>query len=266
MKANLTIVNSHIEETITLINGLFVGKESWKDIVPAFSDRYRIVLYDGRCQGINQGWNEDFTLQDLTHDLLEILNYANVEKTLLLGLSNGGRVALKFAELFPQRVSSVFACDTYANLTPLLKMKLCSWLLANQIGGPLHRFDVATPWIWGESTLQKSENIILKYRENARKISKKAARLLINSALSGNINLGKINRPVYLFFGKEDLLTPQSYHQDIANRLLHSVVFELDGGHASLIEYPNQAYTILRPLVDKIFQGDCVEAMDSNFL
>jgi 3-oxoadipate enol-lactonase len=174
---------------------------------------------------------------DLEH-LLEKLEITNV---VLVGLSNGGRIALEFARRFnhaEKKIRAVVACDTYDNPSPLLKAKLRSWLWAHEESGPLHRFDIATPWIWGEETFKEKEELIMSYREKAGLVLDHVVKNLILGALETDIAIGEIDCPVLLIAGTEDLLTPVFYHEEMQKKLKHGELVKVKAGHASLIERP----------------------------
>ncbi len=167
-----------------------------------------------------------------------MITYLKLEKIILVGLSNGGRVALDYACRFKNNLEAIVACDTYDVITPLLKAKLSSWLLAHEEGGPLHRFDIATPWIWGEEVFAKKSELILSYRDKADFMMDHVVRNLILGALETNIDVTKIDCPVLLLAGDQDLLTPVAYHELMKSKMKNAELAIVNSGHASLLEKP----------------------------
>ncbi len=223
---------------IVCINGLFTSRQSWKISAEILRVNFRVFTYDGRGQGEGPRPNEAYRFSELLSDLSETLDAAGVRETFLLGISQGGRIALKFAELFPARALGVMAADTYHELTPLLRLKINSWLVAHRAGGALTRFDIAAPWIWSEAVLRERPELYEFYRsrsniENARVIER-----LIESSLEGSVDLGKIECPVVYVVGEEDCLTPMHQHRRMASLTAQAAVVEVRGGHASLLEFP----------------------------
>jgi 3-oxoadipate enol-lactonase len=224
---------------LVFVNGLFAGLNSWDESVHYFEEDFRVLRYDGRGQGESPRPVGEYQLPYLVSDLKELLDELNIEEANFVGLSNGGRVALEFAALYPHRVTSVVASDTYDEPSPLLQLKLKSWLDANRKGGPAHRFDVATPWIWGETIIQQRPELLDFYRERAGLEKVHVIEGLIEGAIeSHSIELKDVTCPVLLTVGREDLLTPPFMHERMMKKLPQGALKVVPGGHASLLEYP----------------------------
>ncbi len=239
---------------LVLVNGLFAPLESWGESVAMLTKSFRVLRYDGPGQGQGPKLEGVYSLDKLTNYLKDLLDSLEIEKCSFLGLSNGGRIALNFASLFPERVEAIVAADTYAHTSELLKRKLKSWLQANRIGGPTHRFDVATPWIWGESIVNERPELLDYYRERAGLADNEIVEGLILGAMEErSIDLSALQCPVLYIAGKEDVLTPPFMHREMASKTEGSQFIEVAGGHASLLEYPRTMEDIISPwLVERL--------------
>ncbi|MBC97110.1 MAG: hypothetical protein CME63_05135 [Halobacteriovoraceae bacterium] len=245
--------NDQHKPWLVLVNGLFAPLESWDAQVESLVKDFRVLRYDGPGQGSAPHWPGDFSLETLTLYLEELLEELNIEKAYFIGLSNGGRISLRLAEKSPRKVLGLVAADTYASVSNLLKRKLASWLEANRVGGPTHRFDVATPWIWGESLLEEKEELLDFYRERAGSLENRVVEGLIIGAMENqSIDLGKIKCPSLFICGKEDLLTPSLLHKKMQEQLKGSLFYEVPGGHASLLEYPETMEKVILPWLQNL--------------
>ena len=164
-----------------------------------------------------------------------------------MGISNGGRISLKFASLYPEKCLKVVACDTYDEVTEIMNMKIKSWLKAQEIGDQEHRFDISSPWIFGESFVNNNKDLLENFRENASSQNKDAIAGLIRGALSGYVELEKIKSPVLYLVGEEDILTPYDLHKRMCQKTKISDVKKISGGHASLYEYPENMEKFVVP-------------------
>jgi len=247
---------------LVLVNGLFASLESWEKSVSSLSNHFRVLRYDGRGQGRGPRPLSGYGLDELTADLLSILEENRIEKAFFVGLSNGARVALNLASLHPSKVSGICACDTYASVSPLLKMKLSSWLEANRVGGPSLRFDVATPWIWGETIVKEKPELLAFYRERAGLEKVHVIEGLIKGAMEDKtIDLTQIKCPVLLCVGREDLLTPSFIHEQMCEQLFMATLKIVKGGHASLLEEPTNIEEFILPWAkDQIAQNKLVDS------
>jgi pimeloyl-ACP methyl ester carboxylesterase len=80
---------------LTLAHGFVLDRTSWDDQFGVFARQYSVLRYDLR------GWGDSAQEQaeppfSPRQDLLSLLDYLNIEKTYLLGLSGAGTVALDF--------------------------------------------------------------------------------------------------------------------------------------------------------------------------
>jgi len=255
--------------TIVFINGLFAELTSFDPAITLLKERYPDRFHLLRYNGYGQGELGQFKVEELAepltllHFVRQLYQLLGEVKTTgpiyLLGLSNGGRVALKFAELYQRDflIPAVFALDTYDQVTPMIEAKLKSWLQAYLVGGASLRFDIATPWIWGEKIFNEKSEIILSYREKANLFKKASVEHLINQAIDKNleqqINLDNINTPVHLICGQYDLLTPVFLHEKMLQRLKKGSLQIVETGHASIIERPN---IILENVMSKIIENE----------
>jgi DNA-binding winged helix-turn-helix (wHTH) protein/alpha-beta hydrolase superfamily lysophospholipase len=89
----------------------------WGHWVRAFSRRYRYVRYDPRGCGLSDRDLRGADLTDLdlwVDDLRRVVDSTGRDRVALLGLSQGGPVALTFAARYPERVSHLVLYGTYA--------------------------------------------------------------------------------------------------------------------------------------------------------
>ncbi|OUR99598.1 hypothetical protein A9Q84_00840 [Halobacteriovorax marinus] len=238
---------------LVLVNGLFADLNSYDEVVKNLGDEFHILRYDCRGQGKSFKPDGIYTLSKHVEDLESLIKDLCIQDLTILGLSNGGRIALEFAKRNRDLVLGVVACDTYDKPSELLKLKLQSWLKAFETGGATHRFDVATPWIWGESLLQKNPSLIAFYRERAGEMEAHAVKGLIEGAMEGDVSLEAIHCPVFLVVGREDVLTPPFLHEDMCNKArAQSKKIQMrivPGGHASILEYPLTVMNEILPFV-----------------
>ncbi|MGO4571613.1 3-oxoadipate enol-lactonase [Microvirga sp. 2TAF3] len=88
----------------------------WREVVPAFLDRFRIVLYDKRGHGLSDAPPAPYTIDDHADDLLALLDRLGIGPAAIVGLSVGGMIAQRLAVRTPDRVSALVLCDTAARI------------------------------------------------------------------------------------------------------------------------------------------------------
>jgi 3-oxoadipate enol-lactonase len=86
---------------VVLIHGGLVDSRQWDDQMPPLARRFRVVRYDLRGYGRSDAPSGKFSHID---DLRALLDFLEIERATVVGLSLGGMVAADFALEFPQRV------------------------------------------------------------------------------------------------------------------------------------------------------------------
>lgn len=225
---------------IVLINGLFSAKEHWLPATQYLSDHFQILSFDGRHQGELAGIKEEVSLNSCVEDLNDLLKSLNIHACFLVGISQGGRVALEMAVKYSSKVKGLIVAGTYHKLDKALKDKLLIWKKANEQGGGAERFKAAGPWIWSKDSLEKNESELNQYKESASSFPIHSAQALIEMALEDyEINISHIDTPTLILTGVEDILTPISHHRSILEKIPKAKLKKIPGAHASLFENPS---------------------------
>jgi DNA-binding SARP family transcriptional activator/class 3 adenylate cyclase len=76
----------------------------------------RVVVHDKREQGLSDRFGRPPTVEEGVADIEAVLDAAGVERAALLGISEGGPLAIAFAATRPQRTSALVAYGTWARL------------------------------------------------------------------------------------------------------------------------------------------------------
>jgi pimeloyl-ACP methyl ester carboxylesterase len=77
--------------TVVLIHAGVANLRMWDPLVPALSDRYRVIRYDTRGYGQTEAEHTEFSNRD---DVVAVLDHLGVERATLVGTSRGGIIAI----------------------------------------------------------------------------------------------------------------------------------------------------------------------------
>lgn len=231
--------------TVVLVNGLLTDTSSWRPTIAALSPKYRVLAYD--CRG--QGKSDKPTPPDgggypprlHARDLGGLLDHLAVGRAHFIGLSSGGCVALQLAADRPEWFRSIIVASAYARVDAALRAKLRSWVSAMEAGGAPLRFDVATPYVWGETHLDRNYEALKPFRDTALGISLEPAMNLIRGGMDHDIldRLPEIRVPVLVVTGDEDILTtPKHWRQLLTGLPAAEHATMRNAGHATLLEQP----------------------------
>lgn len=86
----------------------------WRHLLRELGKHHSIIRYDERANGLSDWDVEDGSFEAWVHDLETVVDAASVEKFALMGISQGGPVAIAYAVRHPERVSHLILCGAYA--------------------------------------------------------------------------------------------------------------------------------------------------------
>jgi pimeloyl-ACP methyl ester carboxylesterase len=72
--------------------------------VPEFARDHQVIIYDQRGTGKSPARGDDFTTERLAHDASALLDHLGIGRAVIVGHSNGGRVAQMLAVEHPEKV------------------------------------------------------------------------------------------------------------------------------------------------------------------
>lgn len=104
---------------LLLIMGFGDDCQAWANQVPAFSTRYRTIVYDHRGVGRSDKPADGYSIQQFANDAAALLKTIGIQRAHVLGYSMGGRVAQDFAARYPELVQSLILAATASKPNPL---------------------------------------------------------------------------------------------------------------------------------------------------
>ncbi|GAB5602533.1 hypothetical protein FJNA_10580 [Thermus sp. FJN-A] len=242
---------------VVLLNGLFQRLESWDPVLP-YLEGFTLLRYDMRGQGESEAPEGAYTPRAHAEDLLALLDRIGWREAALVGLSNGGIVALEAARMAPERVRALILACTTPYLDPVLRAKVESWLHALRAGGTLLRLRVALPWVFGARFLNAHPELLDEegLRALAAQAPTEAAqeRLLLGFLTFSDLRPGLkgLHLPALVLYGEEDLLFPRPYAEVLAEAL-GARLSPLPTGHAAPLEDPPAFARAVRNFLEDIY-------------
>ncbi len=84
------------------------------DLYHFLADRFRLIRYDGRCNGLSDWDVADVSFEALQHDLDTVVDALGLRSYALLGISQGSSLSIAHAVRYPERVSKMVLHGGYA--------------------------------------------------------------------------------------------------------------------------------------------------------
>jgi len=91
-------------EPVVLLHGLGSSGRDWEYQIPAFAERYRVIVPDLRGSGDSDKPPGPYRIADYAADIWALLDKLGIAEANLVGLSMGGATAFEMAATRPERV------------------------------------------------------------------------------------------------------------------------------------------------------------------
>lgn len=97
---------------LIILHGLYGSSDNWVSIARKLSPHYTIYLVDQRNHG-RSPHSTEHTYEAMAADVDELMISENIEKAYILGHSMGGKTAMLFAALHPDKLLGLIVVDIY---------------------------------------------------------------------------------------------------------------------------------------------------------
>jgi 3-oxoadipate enol-lactonase len=221
---------------VVLSNSLGTELSLWESQIAGLTRHFRVLRYDTRGHGRSKSPGSAYSLDDLGGDVLDLLNFLEIERFHVCGVSLGGITALWLAINAPERVLSLMPCNTAARIG-----SESSWnaRIEQVTEYGLASIADATMERWFTESFRRSDPVRV---ETAR-------RMLLHTDAQGYIAccaalrdadlrdaVATIAVPALVVSGAHDPVTPPSDGQYLQDAIPSARYCELNAAHISNVE------------------------------
>jgi esterase len=97
-------------EHLIILHGLFGMLDNWHSLATRFGNNFQVWAIDQRNHG-KSPHSDDFDYDLLVEDLFEFCTQQNINTANIIGHSMGGKVAMEFALVHPEKVLKLIVAD-----------------------------------------------------------------------------------------------------------------------------------------------------------
>lgn len=251
---------------ILFIQGLGAGKAGWALQRLATAPWYQAIALDNRGAGRSDKPHGEYTLEQMADDAIAVLDHAGIETAHVVGASMGGAISQIVAVKYPERTRSVTLACTAGTNHPWREELLTSWkdnALERGMGamstdavrwviGPrsFRRFLPAMGWL-GPLALGRPSHAFANQVD-----------AILNVDESFADDVGKIEVPVLVLAGNQDILTPRGDSEELAERIPTAELVVISGAaHGFMVEH---ATTFNRVLLEFLERAEAAWDSRSN--
>jgi pimeloyl-ACP methyl ester carboxylesterase len=240
-------VHSKNSEWVVFIHGAGGSSAVWHKQIRVLKQEFNLLLIDLRGHGksidLPQAiWNDEYTFEAVTEDILEVLDHLKLPPAHLMGVSLGTILARQLAEMQPHRVKSLIMAGAISRLTTQSQVLMV-------LGNIFKRF---IPYMW---LYRLFAFVIMPRKQHAesRNLFIQEAQKLCQKEFIRWFKLTKDINPLLRYFKEKDLGIPTLYvmgDQDvmflepvkkIVRAHKHAILRILDHcGHVVNVEKPDE--------------------------
>ncbi len=241
----VTYLNQESDSWVTFVHGAGGSSSIWFKQLREFKKHFNILLLDLRGHGDSQpglkdAFDDKYTFDYITEDILEVLDYLKIQKSHFIGISLGTVLIRNLAEKYPGRVESMVLGGAIIRLDMRFRILM-------GFGG---LFKSLVPYIWLYKLFtfaimpdgNHKESRLLFVREAKRMYQKEFVRWYkmgsqINRLLRF-FRAGDINIPTLYVMGGEDYLFLPSVKKMVQKQSQSSLLTIEHCGHVVNVEQP----------------------------
>ena len=97
-------------KVVCILHGLFGQSDNWQTHANKLSSYFRVITVDQRNHGHSE-WHHEFSYKHLAEALEELVQHLQIDTFYLIGHSMGGKTAMHYAQIYPDRFEKVIVVD-----------------------------------------------------------------------------------------------------------------------------------------------------------
>ena len=228
-------------EFVIMMHGIGGNRLNWTDQIAAFSPRFHAAAWDARGYGDSDDYAGVLAFDDFVADVLRVLDHVGAERAHLVGLSMGGRIAMRTALLQPARVATLTLVDTHEGFAAFSAAQRQAFvdsrrapLLAGRDPRDIAE-GVARSLVGPHATPAQLQELVDSISMLHKDSYVKSLQATVRQVDVGDLRA--IRAPAHFIVGEHDPLTPPAMHHDMAAKLGGAPVSVVPrAGHLSNIE------------------------------
>ena len=223
---------------LLLVAGLGGVAAYWQPQLEAYARHYRVLTYDHRGCGRSARSKGLYTVDEMTGDLLSLMDHLEIEKAHLLGHSTGGAIGQTLAVTHPERLLSLTLYSSWTRTDAFMRRSMETRKTLLETAG-VDAYIKATPlflypdwWINGSPEKLAALDAATRASFPPVEIAAKRCQAVIDFDRVEELN--RITAPTHVLCAKDDFLTPFYFSEELARRIPGARLTALArGGHAA---------------------------------
>jgi aminoacrylate hydrolase len=223
---------------VLLVPGLGGVGSYWNPNIAAFSQKHRVVVHDHRGTGQSSRSRIRYSVDQMTDDLLGLMDHLGIEQAHLVGHSTGGAIGQTIAVKHPERLKSLVIYASWSKADPFFRRVFeARRALLTEAGAAAYVRATAVflypDWWVNENLglLEEREKVGMPTFPPPEIV---ASRIDAIVSFDRTAELPNIKTPTLVICAKDDFLTPPYFSRELARLIPGSELHVLEsGGHCA---------------------------------
>ena len=223
---------------VLLVPGLGGVGSYWNPNIPGFARKHRVVIHDHRGTGQSSRSRIRYSVDQMTDDLLRLMDHLDLDEAHLVGHSTGGAIGQTLAALHPERLKSLVIYASWTKADPFFaRVFAARRALFTEAGAAAYVRATAVflypDWWVNENIalLEEREKIAIPAFPPPEIVASRIDAIL---DFDRTADLPKIRTPTLVICAKDDILTPPYFTRELARLIPGAELMLLEsGGHCA---------------------------------
>jgi pimeloyl-ACP methyl ester carboxylesterase len=246
-------------DPVVLITGYGADLFAWALQAPELAQNYTVYMIDNRGVGDTDKPDGPYTIKMMADDVAGFFDAVGIEKAHLVGHSMGGMISQQFALDHPDRLRSLTLASTTCRVPKGADLLLMLWTeILEKLGNEAFVNNIIA-WCFTFEFVENQFDALIMMRDmmldhfNEKPLLPGPFRSQCAAATTFNLaeQIENISVPTMVLVGKEDILTPPKFSEEIAKRIPGSFLNVIEGGHAYNQEVPSAFNKALLDFLEK---------------
>jgi pimeloyl-ACP methyl ester carboxylesterase len=231
-------------EPLLLIAGFACDLSMWSDVVGALAGHHRVIVFDNRGVGRSSAPDSPYTIRGMAGDAAALLDAIGVGRVHVAGYSMGGQIAQELALARPGQVQSLMLLSCCVRCDERNKAVMETWGELPGVVEPRLMARLLLPWLYSNAFFTRPgavEQLLTLLLDNPYPPTPQG--IYRQSRALGDFDttsrLRQIRCPTLVLVGKEDVLLPVAFSQELAQAIAGAELVVMEkAGHGLVVESP----------------------------
>ena len=224
------------------VMGFALDQRFWAAQIPAVTKTHRFVTFDNRGVGHSTG-DIVTTIDQMADDAYRLLDYLDIERAVVFGVSMGGAIAQRLVIDHPDRVGALILAVTWARPLEFMRRQDLLGKLLIEAGGPQALVDASlvrmfSPQFFelGREMIDRLTQAFVSEQDEMPAPEVLTAQLDAIGKHDVLAELESVSVPTLVLGGKMDQMVPYLASEEIARAIPNAELATFETGHACMIE------------------------------